>query len=135
MSIKSDQPLPGNGTVPPLKLKETNEISIKIYTPRAAGTKQALSPMNYFKSNKEEDSSKSMIMDLTFMNSHRRRKSSKGSETQSSKVCSDVFNLKEKQKKNERNIEELKGSVEKMERSLVLKETEVTNNRYRLSEV
>jgi hypothetical protein len=123
MSIKSDQPLLGNTPVPPLKLKETNEISIKIYTPRAAVTKQALSPMNYFKSNKEEDSTKSMIMDLTFMNSHRRRKSSKGSETQSSKVCSDVFNLKENQKKNERNIEELKDGVEKMERSLALKET------------
>ena len=100
LSIKSDQPLPANGTVPPLKLKETNEISIKIYTPRAVAAKQALSPMNYFKSNKEEDSTKSMIMDLTFMNSHRRRKSSKGSETQSSKICSDVFNLKENNKKN-----------------------------------
>ncbi len=100
MSIKSDQALSGQANVPLLKLKEPNEISIKIYTPRAATTGQALSPLNYFKSNKEDDSSKSMIMDLTFMNSHRRRKSSKGSETQSSKVCSDVINLKESHKKN-----------------------------------
>jgi hypothetical protein len=100
MSIKSDQPLSGQTNMPPLRLKESNEISIKIYTPRAATTGQALSPMNYFKSNKEDDSSKSMIMDLTFMNSHRRRKSSKGSDTQSSKICSDVINLKENQRKN-----------------------------------
>ena len=96
MSVKSDQPLPGNVGVPSLKIKEPSQINIKIYTPRATGTGQALSPMNYFKSMKDQNSNstKSMIMDLNFMSAHRRRKSSKGSETQSSKICSDVINLK-----------------------------------------
>jgi hypothetical protein len=101
MSVKSDQPVIGNIIIPPLKIKETNEISIKIYTPRTTTTHQALSPLNYFKSVKtnDNDGTRSMIMDLTFMSTHRRRKSSRGSETQSSKVCADVFNLKESHKK------------------------------------
>lgn len=57
-----------------------------------------------------------MIMDLNFMSGHRRRKSSRGSENNSSQsnLCSDVINMKETVKSQEEEIDILNETVDKL---------------------
>jgi hypothetical protein len=98
MSVKSDIPLAIDDIkIPPLRLKESNEISIKIYTPRAVHTDSMISPLSYLKPIKSgEDSAKSMIMDLNFMRPQKRKRANRSSEHNSShsKKGVDVIHIK-----------------------------------------
>jgi hypothetical protein len=74
-------------------------------------------PVNFFRSIKSDDhdSSKSMIS-LTFMSNHKRKKSNRASENNSSqsKLCMELLSVKEASKKNEGDIDELKDTLEKL---------------------
>ena len=76
-----------------------------------------------------------MIMDLTFMSNRKRKTPNRGSENNSSqsKMCIDAIALKEGSGKHEREIEELKDTVEKLDTSIACKEAESQNNKFRLS--
>ena len=80
-------------------------------------TESMLSPASNFKSNHDNEGTRSMIMDLNFMSGHRRRKSSnRGSENNSSQsnLCSDVLNMKETVRVQGEEIETLNATVEKL---------------------
>jgi hypothetical protein len=118
MSVKSDIPLAISD--PRVNSEGSNEVSIRVCTPRASHTESMISPTKYFSAIKPESgSSRSMIMDLTFM-SQKRKKSNRGSENNSSqsKNCIDCLLLKDSCRKQEKAIEELKDSIEKLTGSL-----------------
>lgn len=71
------------------------------------------------------------------MSNRKRRTPSRGSENNSSqsKMCIDAIALKEGCGRHEKEIEELKDSVEKVEGGIAIKETESQNSKFRLSEI
>lgn len=71
------------------------------------------------------------------MSNRKRKTPNRGSENNSSqsKMCIDAIALKECCGRHEKEIEELKDSVEKLDTGIAYKETESQNNKFRLSEI
>lgn len=109
MSAKQDFPSLNN--IRPLN--ESHEISIAVFTPRAVHTDSMIAPVNYFRAVREQIGTKSMIMDLTFMSSQKRKRSNRTSEYNSShsKMGADMIAVKETYLKHDKEIEELKDNT------------------------
>lgn len=70
-----------------------------MYTPRANLKDSVSKNKNIFKSPSiydlmEQDSSKSMIVDLTYMGAYKKRKSSRDNNSSQSQLCCDVIDIK-----------------------------------------
>jgi len=110
MSIKSDFPVSNYSKtltpIPPLKFKDNDcKITIKVYTPRTNNTNSFLiNPQQYNEVRQEENSSKSMIVDLTYID-HIRKKSKSVRATDNNdifKLTCEVFPLKDQNKTMEK---------------------------------
>ena len=79
-------------------------------------------------------STKSMIVDLTYMG-EKKRKGSRGSDSTASKVMMDCLVLKDQNRKAEAETEKLMESLEKMTKSLKQKDIESRNNKFKLGQI